>query len=148
MELLILETEEEENFMVNLLEKNSNFLDTFTHIGGTILGSNNWYWASTGQPINYQIRWAPREPNNPTTEFCLSFLKKADNTFGINDIRCNAIDQPLGFICEKKAIINCNQGRINKFTPKPILTKNCYSRPKSVVPLRKYTSSCKLQLVI
>lgn len=57
-----------------------------------------WYWADSNEPINYNIRWSPSEPNNLSgSETCLNITSLG---VGLNDDRC---DRPAHFLCEETA---------------------------------------------
>lgn len=71
---------------------------TEIYIGG-VKKPDNWYWASSDVPINYNLSWIPGEPNNwGGNEDCLSISRYYLNGNAINDATCNYY---IGsFLCE------------------------------------------------
>ena len=74
-------------------------LEVFTFLGIRNDGPNTPWRLITGEPFGYSFDWASGEPNNPTTEFCMS-VKREPNTdqFGFNDLYCT---QSWQFLCEE-----------------------------------------------
>lgn len=110
MELLMMETEDEQNFILNLInERFQNYFEEFTHIGGTREGSaTDWYWASTGRSIEYKIKWLPGTPdnfpNNMGIEYCMSIANmKGSNSAFLNDSPCYTEFSVWRVICERSS---------------------------------------------
>jgi hypothetical protein len=117
MELAIFETEDEQNYVLNMLQKNwKNSLERFTLIGGSKLGASSWYWPATGKKIEYPLKWNPGQPDNAQgVELCLTVMNESNNaqTFTINDAECSTrkVLAEMKFICEKvsKKIDFCSE---------------------------------------
>lgn len=104
MEILTLETKSEANYVLEICKSHGQLFATSTHIGGIAAGAKSqdkWFWVTTGEKINYNIKWLDGEPNNLHNGegMCLSIMKKPDG-FYFNDVRCNFEEQR--FICEQK----------------------------------------------
>lgn len=97
MDLASLETKEEEEL---ILEQIKIIFDTKKRffIGGTNMGSetSSWYWENTGKSINYDMRWAPNEPNEGP-EKCLE-IYNVHGSWSLNNVWCRS---EQNFICEK-----------------------------------------------
>jgi hypothetical protein len=95
MTLASLETQEEHDHLLSLAKN----LDSQVYIGGTDIGSEGqFYWISSGQPIDYPVKWKAGEPNNvENTEHCLQLWIETDG-YRINDHVRSGNRQP--FICE------------------------------------------------
>lgn len=71
----------------NLIIKNQDSLEEFMYVGGYKTGPGKpWTWQDRGI-LNYNVKWAENEPNNPNEELCLS-TKNYQGNVGMNDIWC------------------------------------------------------------
>lgn len=104
MDLVALETLNEKNNFVAIMNANIQHFDTYTHIGGieTTKGdSNTFTWVSTGKSINFKIDWTTQNPNNLNgIEFCLTVEKGGSAYAGFNDISCSTY--AYAYICEAR----------------------------------------------
>lgn len=112
MNLLELETQEEfDHFDGNITQNHGDFFNypandyynRYIFIGAMKDSTNKWYWVSSGETINYDMRWLPNEPNNAKgPENCLSiaFKNNLQNT-GFNDGTCVQSEKSWRFICEE-----------------------------------------------
>ena len=99
MDLVELPTEAEANYLLSLLTQQDLKGDVF-HIGGTYvgLGLNEFYWMTTGQRINYTMKYAPGQPDNSHgIEKYLSIIEQP-GSYMFNDID-NGINK-WKFICQ------------------------------------------------
>ena len=99
MDLVELPTEAEANYLLSLLTQ-QDLKDAF-HIGGTYvgLGLNEFYWMTTGQRINYTMKYAPGQPDNSHgIEKYLSIIEQP-GSYMFNDID-NGINK-WKFICQR-----------------------------------------------
>jgi hypothetical protein len=104
MHLVRLETADEYNHVINLLKSSwtDYFSSPFILIGGTNVGSpQQWYWAQTGQSIDYAVDWQPGMPDNhQSAEYCLTLAStKGGHQFMLNDLCCEGGQNQ--FICER-----------------------------------------------
>ena len=107
MELASLPTKDLADDFNQLLLDNSPFFDRNTHMGGSYIGAGlkNFYWLSTGKPINYNLNWGPGEPSDVVgNENCLALIK-LNGIFMYNDIQAFGIYDEK-FVCESKPKIN------------------------------------------
>jgi hypothetical protein len=60
MDLAAFETKREQDFFLNLVKENwiKKKGGISACVGGTKLGSNDWYWINSGKPVNYNLNWA------------------------------------------------------------------------------------------
>lgn len=87
MNLLELETKDEFDNFDEISRSNREYFDRHVFIGAMKDSSDKWYWMSSAETINYDMRWLPNEPNNELgPENCLSlgFRKNVENV-GFND---------------------------------------------------------------
>jgi hypothetical protein len=103
MDLATMETKEEQDHLLSLLNDDSiskapGFALQLL-IGGTDIGSeSNFYWASSGKPIEYPLNWVEGEPNNyGDKEHCMG-LGKWKDSFQVNDVPCTGYQAQ--FFCE------------------------------------------------
>lgn len=102
MELAMFETKEEQDTILESLPSGcTDDYGEFIFIGGTMENTSYWRWATSGKPINYEIDWAPVEPNNRGgSECCMNLIdyKRECGRYLINDDPC---DWKCGyFLCE------------------------------------------------
>lgn len=66
MDLVELNTGAEADHFNKLCAKHPNLSTSTVHIGGSDHGveKNKWYWMSSGKEIDYNMIYAPTEPNN------------------------------------------------------------------------------------
>lgn len=64
--------------------------------GSDIVEKNNWRWAPDDTPINFNLAWAPEQPNNHHNVACLS--TRAYSQFQLVAYDCNFI---VPFICQR-----------------------------------------------
>lgn len=110
MEFLTIESEAEQNYLLDTLKYSSAvFSDKWVHIGGitTSCGSRDmWYWVDTGNKVNFPIKWHKNDPNcSNGSEPCLALGKfeEEDGNVYVVDIQCNgAIEK---FLCKQKNIV-------------------------------------------
>ena len=103
MDLLTLADKNEETMFVALMHRIPEFHETFAHIGGTVLGSPNWYWLQSGQDISFALDWFPGEPNNGSgEEFCMA-IGNIGGVTGIFDLDCYGTGQwtRQPFVCQR-----------------------------------------------
>ena len=98
MKLAILGTKEEELWFLKTWNE-TGFNATYEHayLAGTDEGSpGQWYWATTGKLIEYQLMWKAGAPDNlGGNEHCLDLYSGA-----FNDAPCTE-GYKFAFICEK-----------------------------------------------
>lgn len=99
MDLVTLPTEEENNVFTKLCADNATYFDEYTHVGGSNLGLNNWFWTSNGQPIKYQLKFAPGEPNNSGGREYYLAISKQLGSFKFNDVPGYGAREEK-FVCE------------------------------------------------
>lgn len=103
MESLSLETLDEMNNFFALCDKNVNFFEDYTHIGGyTNVGrsTDKWYWLNSGKRIDYKMKFTPGQPDFAgNLEFCLGIHKKP-NDFAFFDLYCSVYHE-FKFICQR-----------------------------------------------
>jgi hypothetical protein len=100
MQLATFDTKQEEDFVLDMIAQNwMNNMESQSFIGGTRIGRDNWYWISTGEIVDYKIRWRNGEPNNlESNENCLS-IGHYHSTFAVIDIDCHKSTR--SFVCER-----------------------------------------------
>lgn len=102
MDLMTLDSKQEyDDFMNAIVIKASSLVDQWYTMGAftTVKGTkDNWRWSRTGNKINFDINWAPNEPDGAKNNLCLTML---------NTPRFIFFDSPCygylnyGFFCEK-----------------------------------------------
>jgi hypothetical protein len=103
LNLATMEDNEQQDHLLSLLNDDSFSkvpgFDLQLLIGGTDIGSEgNFYWASSGNPVYYPLKWVEGEPNNlGDNEHCMG-LGKWKDSFQVNDVPCTGYQAP--FICE------------------------------------------------
>jgi hypothetical protein len=104
MNLVTLETKEEHDDFLKMMDKGAiPDIQVYPYqqvlIGATDIGTeSDFYWAATGKPLNYPIKWIDGEPNNlGNNEHCVG-LWRAKANYEFNDIPCSGYQTP--FICE------------------------------------------------
>ena len=69
--ILTLENMQIYSDLEQLIVKNRDSLDEYTYVGGFRTGPGKpWTWQS-GAILNYNLKWAPNEPNNLTMNIAL-----------------------------------------------------------------------------
>ena len=108
MEIISLDCETEAETFRNLFSKDHYFLafEENTLVGAMTLvpkSTEHWYWANSGEQIDFQIKFAAGEPNNfHNREFCLGLRKYLDGeVFFYNDITCSNAYLEFKFLCQK-----------------------------------------------
>lgn len=103
MDVLSLDTEDEETHLLGLLESNSRLFTQWTYVGAlTLVGGSrdNWYWVNSGNRVNYPITFGVDEPNfGNSNEFCLAVGKYSASEFYFNDMPCHEETQ-YKFFCQ------------------------------------------------
>lgn len=100
MNLAALTTKDEYKHFTNYIIKN-NAIELnmeLIFVGGTRIGTKNWYWLPSGADLDYKLDWSAGEPNNAYTELCLSFYSNGGKVFW-NDMTCET--PAIRFLCEK-----------------------------------------------
>jgi hypothetical protein len=101
LEFLKLDTEQEQNFALNLFQQHKGQFNEHTHVGGITNVKNNkynWNWVESGSKINYMLRFGDGEPKNyGGDERCLSVMLENDN-FVFHDMSCSIIKHK--FLCQ------------------------------------------------
>lgn len=98
LELASINTEEEEENMINLIYSTGLIAGFKWWTSGNDLNQEGqFYWASNGRPITY-ANWLKGQPNNgQKNQNCLLFCNDANNDFTWDDWQCNV---QYNFICE------------------------------------------------
>ncbi|CAO1327705.1 unnamed protein product [Diamesa tonsa] len=113
MDLVELPTEAEANYFLSLCTQ-QELKGDFFHIGGTYvgLGLNEFYWMTTGQRINYAMKYAPGQPDNLNgLERYLSVVDQP-GSFKFNDMD-NGVTK-WKFICQRITKTNDNDSSIDE----------------------------------
>lgn len=102
MELLELNTKDEQISFFNLTAKSSDMLTSnYYHIGAQVF-NGFWRWLVSRNLLDYDMDWYPGEPNNSgvskNSEKCLSIYKDSKSLVGFNDIRCDK--SKCFFLCQ------------------------------------------------
>ena len=99
MESLTINSKDEENHFLAMIQQNDNVPKSLYHVGG-LLEDDEWKWNSDSSITYPRMKWANGEPNNHLgNEKCLSINKGtlwAET--GFNDINCEI---HKGFFCQK-----------------------------------------------
>lgn len=108
MEFLTMESEAEQNYLLDTLKYNSAvFSGNWVNIGGmtTKCGSRDlWYWVDTGNKVNFPIRWHANDPNcSNDSEPCMALGKFEDGNVYVVDIWCSGA--PQKFLCKQKSVV-------------------------------------------
>lgn len=102
-----LETKEESDYLLKLLELQTSQKSHNFYIGGMALkagSKNDWYWINSGAKISYDLYWKTGNPDGFTqpgwgAERCLSIAKDPKNERRYNDVFCDPY-LPDKFVCE------------------------------------------------
>lgn len=79
-----------------------DMFEQHTHIGGSKMNRNDWYWVSSGSPVT-TIKFAKGEPNGASTgENCLNMLQEGSKLV-LNDLPCSNV--ALKFVCESSEYV-------------------------------------------
>lgn len=100
MDLVELPTEAEADYFLSLCAQ-QELQGQFFHVGGSYvgLGLNEFYWMTTGQRINYTMKYAPGQPDNRNgVERYLSIYEQP-NSYMFNDM--DSGDTKWKFICQR-----------------------------------------------
>lgn len=103
MELMSIETKEEEDNFNTICNPQLHLFGQYNHIGGltTVGGTkDDWYWIHSGEKIQFPLAWPPGEPNFANSQKCLA-LHKTTGRFMYNDIDCYGRHQEK-FVCQAK----------------------------------------------
>lgn len=107
MDLVELDTAAEADYFNKLCAEHKNLFTSTVHIGGSDHGvdKNKWYWMSSGKEINYNMKYAPTEPNNVDgRQYCLA-LYIHPQSFEFADYDCD--ESKSIFACQRVTSI-CN----------------------------------------
>ena len=100
MDLVELPTEAEANYFLSLCTQ-QDLKGEYFHIGGSYvgLGLNEFYWMTTGQRINYTMKYGPGQPNNVNgIERYLSVYEQP-GSYSFNDMDNG--ETKWNFICQR-----------------------------------------------
>ena len=89
MDLVELPTKAESDYFLNLLSKKQNPPHFAAHVGASYVGVglNEFYWMTTGQRINYTLKWGPGKPNNAGCGEQFLAIREEPIGYLFNDIR-------------------------------------------------------------
>lgn len=103
MELVSIDSRNEFDHFENLCRTNEHLFGNFFHIGGLVKvakSTTEWYWTNSGQKINFDLTFAPGEPNNAGgNQMCMCLTKHLPH-FLFDDIQCLGAN-PERFVCQK-----------------------------------------------
>lgn len=103
MDLLVLNSKDDfESFMKSIKENKEILLDEWYTMGAvtTSIGSkDNWIFINGGSKLDFNINWAPDEPDGLKNQYCLTMLKTTDD-FIFYDSPCSGY-YDYGFFCQK-----------------------------------------------
>ncbi|XP_044748047.1 C-type lectin 37Db-like [Coccinella septempunctata] len=99
MDLLSIESREENTEIMNYIISYFNHIEHFWTSGSDLGEEGQFVWLSTGKPFNYTYWASPQPDNDRNMENCLGFWKIGDKTYIWNDMPCT---DNFHFICEKK----------------------------------------------
>ena len=106
MDILTLKSEAEADNFLDLLTLHADVLATYIQVGAitpTAGTKTEWFWASSGDKINFPLKWYYDEPNNINDdEFCLNLIKDGNNRYWFNDENCWKHLQ--NFVCQREDI--------------------------------------------
>lgn len=98
MDLVALESEHEAKYFIKVCEKNAEILEKFSHIGG-VQGHENWFWITSNQQVNFDLKLTIHENKEKEEENCLQLVKTIEKmSFGRTN--CFGVDLRK-FVCEK-----------------------------------------------
>lgn len=102
MEMLSLESSDEESSFLTVCTLWRTLFDRFTHIGAltTVEKSRTeWFWVNSGNKISFPISFSSGEPNSEdNNEMCLT-MDKRSGLFQYNDITCDG-GMTAKFVCQ------------------------------------------------
>ncbi|CAO1327728.1 unnamed protein product [Diamesa tonsa] len=100
MDLVELPTEAEANYFLTLCAQ-QDLKEDFFHIGGTYVGVglNEFYWMTTGQRINYTMKFIPGQPDNHKGVESYLAVNNKPGSFMLNDIDNGSTKGT--FICQR-----------------------------------------------
>ena len=99
LDIATFETLDELNAVREMCKTNLSKMKGYIYIGGMATNARStedWYWVTTGEKINFTMKWIEGEPNFSGPEFCLS-MGRSEYLF--NDIHCESYSNK--FICDK-----------------------------------------------
>lgn len=99
LDIATFKTLDEFNAVRDMCKENSSIMTGFIYIGGMTTSArsiDDWFWVTTGEKINFTMKWKEGEPNFAGLEYCLS-IGSSDYLF--NDIHCDSYSNK--FICDK-----------------------------------------------
>ena len=93
MDILSLDSEDEANFFLDRIKLHAGSTHANTHVGAMayVVGSRTeWYWITSGNKINYPIKWGTGEPSGTNVQsVCLVVRKQAGNNFFFAAVWCS-----------------------------------------------------------
>lgn len=107
MDLVELDTAVEADHFNKLCAEHNYLFTSTVHIGGSDhgVGKNKWYWMSSGNEINYNMKYAQTEPNNVRgLQHCLAVYTHPES-FAFADYDCDESESI--FACQRVTRI-CN----------------------------------------
>ncbi|XP_044749806.1 C-type lectin 37Da-like [Coccinella septempunctata] len=97
MDLMSIESAEENTRIINYMISYVNKIDHFWTSGSDLGEEGHFVWLATGKSLNYTY-WSPPQPDNAgKIENCLEIWKLGDKHYVWNDIPCT---NAYNFICE------------------------------------------------
>lgn len=85
-----------------LYMENVDLFEEHTHIGGSKINRNDWYWVNSGSQVT-TMKFAKGEPNGAFIgENCLNMLQEG-NKLVLNDLPCSNV--ALKFVCESSEYV-------------------------------------------
>ncbi|KAK9871123.1 hypothetical protein WA026_011407 [Henosepilachna vigintioctopunctata] len=100
MDLLNIETEEENNLITQMLTNLTNIDHVWTS-GTDLQEEGSYVWMSTGEGFTF-TNWEPRQPDNfLNAEHCIEIRKSNEQGYYWNDSYCS---YKFKFVCE---VTNC-----------------------------------------
>lgn len=99
MELASLESQEEAEYFLASCEKNHEFFEEFSQIGGVLI-LENWYWISSRQRLNFKLDFQ-RNKNSRNDGECLQLVKRSERKFSFGRTECFSNCDAHKFVCQK-----------------------------------------------
>lgn len=103
MEVLSLESSDEQTLFLNMCDKNIQLFEDLTHVGAyNVVGksTDKWYWVNSGKRVDFPLKFTAGQPDFAgNNEYCLAMGKRPKD-FYFNDITCFGYYE-LKFICQK-----------------------------------------------
>ena len=104
MDLVELPTKaEHDHFLAMCQEQAHQFVGTSYSVGASYVGAglNDFYWMTTGERVDYSLKWAPTEPNNINGNDKYLNVRKYPGKFLFNDVNLSYIHN---YICQNLSI--------------------------------------------